>query len=189
MLDAYREFSAHAPRELTSVAILRIAPPAPWLPKEMHGKPIAAIFVCHSGNIEEGEALVNRLRKVGKPVADIVTRRPIYTQMQSLLDATQPKGRRYYWKSSTIGRVERRCLPARNSSPRESSRRVRRSCVFRFDGALNAVAADHSPPAIATPAPCSIAAAWTAQPTTRRTSRGRRQPGRTCHGSRPEAYM
>ena len=43
------------------------------------------------------------LRKVGKPVADIVTRRP-YTQMQSLLDATQPKGRRYYWKSHYLRR-------------------------------------------------------------------------------------
>ena len=49
VLDAYREFSAKAPRELTSVAVLRIAPPAPWLPKEVHGKPIVAIFVCHSG--------------------------------------------------------------------------------------------------------------------------------------------
>src|SRR5688572_18576425 len=105
VLDAYREFSAAAPRELTSVAVLRIAPPAPWLPKEMHGKPIAAIFICHSGRIEEGEALVNRLRKVGKPVADIVTRRP-YAQMQSLLDATQPKGRRYYWKSHYFAGVE-----------------------------------------------------------------------------------
>ncbi len=50
VIDAYREFSAAAPRELTSVAVLRIAPPAPWLPKEIHGKPIAAIFVCHSGS-------------------------------------------------------------------------------------------------------------------------------------------
>ncbi|MDO9091369.1 MAG: FAD-binding protein [Rubrivivax sp.] len=47
VLDAYREFSAAAPRELTSVAVLRMAPPAPWLPKDVHGKSIVAIFVCH----------------------------------------------------------------------------------------------------------------------------------------------
>ncbi|HWP12893.1 MAG TPA: FAD-binding oxidoreductase, partial [Ramlibacter sp.] len=58
VLQTYREFSAAAPRELTSVAALRLAPPAPWLPKEVHGKPIAAIFICHSGKIEDGEALV-----------------------------------------------------------------------------------------------------------------------------------
>ena len=57
VLDAYREFSANAPRELTSVAVLRRAPPAPWLPKEVHGQPIIALFVCHSGRAEIGEAL------------------------------------------------------------------------------------------------------------------------------------
>ena len=35
VLQAYRDFSARAPRELTSVAVLRNAPPAPWLPKEI----------------------------------------------------------------------------------------------------------------------------------------------------------
>ena len=86
VLEAYREFSAGAPRELTSVAVLRIAPPAPWLPKDVHGQPIVAIFVCYSGRVEDGEALLAPLRALGRPVADIVTRRP-YTQMQSLLDA------------------------------------------------------------------------------------------------------
>ena len=33
--------------------------------------------------------------------ADILVPRP-YAQMQSLLDATQPKGRRYYWKSEYL---------------------------------------------------------------------------------------
>ena len=62
VLDAFREFSANAPRELTTVAVLRIAPPAPWLPKEVHGKPIVALFVCHSGKAEDGEALLAPLR-------------------------------------------------------------------------------------------------------------------------------
>src|SRR5437867_1379537 len=97
VLRFYRELTASSPRDLTCVAVLRIAPPAPWLPKEIHGKPIVAIFVCHSGRIEEGEEILAPLRALGRPVADIVTRRP-YSQMQMLLDATQPKGRRYYWK-------------------------------------------------------------------------------------------
>ena len=144
VLDAYREFSAAAPRELTSVVVLRNAPPAPWLPKEVHGKPIAAIFVCHSGRIEEGEALVNRLRKVGKPIADIVTRRP-YAQMQSLLDATQPKGRRYYWKSHYYARIDPQFVDAAI----EHSTRIRSPhsgiIVFQIQGALNELPADHSP--------------------------------------------
>jgi FAD/FMN-containing dehydrogenase len=85
VLDAYREFSAAAPRDMTSVAVLRIAPPAPWLPKEIHGKPIVAIFVCHSGSVEDGERVVAPLRKLGRPLADVVVRRPYSSRPERCL--------------------------------------------------------------------------------------------------------
>jgi FAD/FMN-containing dehydrogenase len=144
VLRAYAAFSAAAPRELTTVAVLRIAPPAPWLPKEVHGKPIVALFVCYTGRIEDGEALLAPLRKLGKPVADIVMRRP-YVQMQSLLDATQPKGRRYYWKSHYLPRVDARAIDiaiehaGRIRSPHSAI------LMFQVGGALGELPAEHSP--------------------------------------------
>jgi FAD/FMN-containing dehydrogenase len=144
VLDRYRDFSAAAPRELTSVAALRIAPPAPWLPKEIHGKPMAAIFICHTGSVEDGEMLLAPLRKFGQPVADIVTRRP-YTQMQSLLDATQPKGRRYYWKSHYLAKLSGElnevavAHAARIVSPHSAI------LLFQVGGALNALPDEQSP--------------------------------------------
>jgi FAD/FMN-containing dehydrogenase len=144
VLEAYRAFSAPAPRELTSVAVLRIAPPAPWLPKEVHGKPIAAVFVCHSGKVEDGEALLAPLRATGRPIADIVTRRP-YVQMQSLLDATQPKGRRYYWKSHYLPAIDPRLVDVavahagRIASPHSAI------LMFQIQGALGDLPAGHSP--------------------------------------------
>jgi FAD/FMN-containing dehydrogenase len=144
VLDAWRAFSATAPRELTTVAVLRRAPPAPWLPKEVHGQPIVALFVCHSGKVEDGEALLAPLRKLGQPVADIVTRRP-YTQMQSLLDATQPKGRRYYWKSNYLACVDERLVElavehaGRIRSPHSAI------LMFQIGGALNERPAGFSP--------------------------------------------
>lgn len=144
VLDAWREFSAAAPRELTSVAVLRIAPPAPWLPKEVHGKPIVAIFVCYSGRVENGEALMSPLRGLGRPVADIVMRRP-HTQMQSLLDATQPTGRRYYWKSHDLPGVDRQTIALavahadRIRSPHSAIR------LFQIQGALGELPAGFSP--------------------------------------------
>jgi hypothetical protein len=144
VLDAYAKFSAAAPRELTSVAVLRLAPPAPWLPKEVHGKPIVALFVCHSGEVADGEALVAPLRTLGRPVADTLTRRP-YVQMQSLLDGTQPKGRRYYWKSHYLPGIDRRTVDvavehaARIRSPHSAI------LMFQIEGALGELPADHSP--------------------------------------------
>ncbi|HMO47023.1 MAG TPA: FAD-binding oxidoreductase [Rubrivivax sp.] len=144
VLDFYRRFTATAPRETTCVAVLRIAPPAPWLPPAIHGQPIIAIFVCHSGGIDEGEKVLAPLRAFGTPVADIVTRRP-YAQMQSLLDATQPKGRRYYWKSNYLAELQPQAIrlaiehAARMPSPQSSV------IFFHLQGALNELPADHCP--------------------------------------------
>ena len=95
---------ADAPPELSVVGLMRVAPPAPWIDKSAHGKPIVAMFVCYTGRPEEGERLVAPLKAFGKPVGDILQRRS-YVSQQSLLDATQPKGRRYYWKSEYMPRV------------------------------------------------------------------------------------
>lgn len=144
VLEAYREFSAAAPRELTSVAVLRTAPPAPWLPREVHGQPIAAVFVCHSGKPEEGEALLAPLRRLGSPVADTVMRRP-YTQMQSLLDATQPKGRRYYWKSHYLGGLSRSALDTAASHAKRLASPHSAILLFQVGGALGELPSGHSP--------------------------------------------
>ena len=144
ILRFHRAFTASAPRELTVVAALRLAPPAPWLPKEIHGKPIVALFVCHTGNPEDGDKLVAPIKSLGKPVADIIVRRP-YAQMQSLLDGTQPKGRRYYWKSEYLGDLDPKWAEAavehlgRIQSPHSAI------LLFQIGGALNELPHDHSP--------------------------------------------
>jgi FAD/FMN-containing dehydrogenase len=144
VLEYYRKFTAEAPRETTCIAALRIAPPAPWLPKKIHGKPIVAIFVCHSGRIEEGENILAPLRALGRPVADIIMHRP-YTQMQSLFDATQPKGRRYYWKSHYLPDVTSKAVDvliehaACIRSPHSAI------LLFHLQGAIGELPADYSP--------------------------------------------
>jgi FAD/FMN-containing dehydrogenase len=144
VLELYRTFSAQAPRATTSVAVLRIAPPAPWLPKEIHGQPIVAIFVCHTGRIEDGEKVVAPLRAFGRPVADIITRRP-YTQMQALLDATQPKGRRYYWKSHYLARIEPRLIDVAIEHASRLPSPYSALFFFQLQGALSEQPAGHSP--------------------------------------------
>lgn len=144
VLQAYRDVSARAPRELTSVAVLRVAPPAPWLPPEIHGQPMAAIFVCHTGDTAEAEALLAPLREVARPVADTVMRRP-YVQMQSLLDATQPKGRRYYWKSHYLADIGPSLMDLAVEHAGRIASPFSALLMFQIQGALGEQSADHSP--------------------------------------------
>ena len=56
LLRLYRDFAAAAPEELGTVFALRMAPPAPFLPQDIHGKPIAAVFVCYGRPGRRGRA-------------------------------------------------------------------------------------------------------------------------------------
>jgi FAD/FMN-containing dehydrogenase len=105
VLEMYRAVVASAPRELTCVAGLRLAPPAPWIAKDVHGKPIVALFVCYSGSLADAERVIAPIKAFGRPVGDILQKRS-YVSQQMLLDATQPKGRRYYWKSEYLRAIE-----------------------------------------------------------------------------------
>jgi FAD/FMN-containing dehydrogenase len=144
VLELFRTMAATAPPELTLVALMRPAPPAPWLPKDMHGKPIVAIVACYSGRPEDGEKIVAPLKAFGRPAGDVCVRRP-YAQMQSLLDATQPKGRRYYWKSEYLPRIE----PALCEKAIAHASRIvsphSAVILFHIEGALNRLPNDHSP--------------------------------------------
>jgi hypothetical protein len=144
VLEMYRALIGNAPPELTCAAALRIAPPAPWLPKEIHGKPIVALFVCYSGSLEEGQQVVAPIKKFGAPVGDIVQKRPYVTQ-QSLLDATQPKGRRYYWKSEYLPKVEPDLLAKVQEHAQHILSPHSAIILFPIDGAVSRLPNDHSP--------------------------------------------
>jgi hypothetical protein len=126
------------------VALMRRAPPAPWLPKERHGTPIVALVACYSGKPEDGERIVAPLKSFGSRIGDILVRRP-YAQMQSLLDATQPKGRRYYWKSEYLPRIEPG-LAERVIAHAAAIRSPHSAVIlFQIEGALGGLAEEHSP--------------------------------------------
>jgi FAD/FMN-containing dehydrogenase len=144
VLELFRGIAEDAPPELAVAAGLRKAPPAPWLPKEIHGQDIVVLFVCHTGDVADGERLVAPIKRLGKPVGDIVQRRPYVTQ-QSLIDATQPKGRRYYWKSEFLPGNDAAMLEAALSHGLRMPSPHSAVLFFPLQGALNREAADHSP--------------------------------------------
>jgi FAD/FMN-containing dehydrogenase len=144
VLELYRTLAREAPPELTLVALMRPAPPAPWLPRDMHGKPIVALLACYSGDPEQGEKAVAPIKSFGNPIGDVLVRRP-YAQLQTLLDGTQPKGRRYYWKSEYLSRIE----PALCGLVIEHAARILSPhsavVLFQIEGALNRLDEAHSP--------------------------------------------
>src|SRR5680860_1126429 len=94
-------YAAEVPDEVTLIAILRTAPPAPFLPAEVHGRPIVAIGACHAGPVEDGEQTLAPLRAFGSPVGDAMAPRP-YTTFNSMFDASWAPGLQNYWKGEYL---------------------------------------------------------------------------------------
>ncbi|MGV8805321.1 MAG: FAD-binding oxidoreductase [Polaromonas sp.] len=98
VLQQYREFMKKAPDELAVWAVLRQAPPLPFLPPEAHGKEMIALALCHAGDPAQGEGLIAPLRKFGTPWGEHVGVQP-YTAWQQAFDPLLAPGARNYWKS------------------------------------------------------------------------------------------
>ena len=101
VLGFYHDFIETAPDELTTIVVLRMAPPAPFLPAWVHGQPVVVIGACYAGPVEEGERVVRPLRQFGEPLVDLIRATP-YVSHQAFFDATAPHGLRYYWKSEYV---------------------------------------------------------------------------------------
>ncbi|MEA2685473.1 MAG: hypothetical protein QOE93_668, partial [Actinomycetota bacterium] len=54
VLRFLRQFMADAPDEVGLMATLRLAPPLPVIPSELHGRPIVALVATYAGPVEEG---------------------------------------------------------------------------------------------------------------------------------------
>src|SRR3954470_22847807 len=105
ILRFYREFVEEAPDELTTIANLLWAPPAPFIPEEWHGKPLIGLIACYSGSLEDGERAVAPMRELGDPVADLMGPLP-YTALQGLLDPLWPAGKHTYMKAGYVRELD-----------------------------------------------------------------------------------
>lgn len=139
VLDAYRALTEAAPRELTAVAIIRLAPPAPFVPRPWHLAPVVAILVCHSGN--EPERDLAPIRALGSPVAGGIQTMP-YTALQSMLDDSEPDGLNQYWKTEYLSRLDDGYARTFREAALEVASPHSFSVIFHIAGALNERAAD-----------------------------------------------
>jgi FAD/FMN-containing dehydrogenase len=80
-----------APEELSTIANIMVAPPAPFLPPAAHGTPIVLALVCHAGDVAAGERAVAPFRALAEPVADML--RPMrYEEIYGLLGGEDAPG-------------------------------------------------------------------------------------------------
>ena len=105
LLRFYRDFADAAPDELTTVVNLRQVPPLPFIPQRLHGVPTISVVACWAGPIDQGERVLEPLRRHGRPLLDLIAPKP-YLAHQGTFDATVPHGLHYYWRSEYLDALD-----------------------------------------------------------------------------------
>jgi FAD/FMN-containing dehydrogenase len=98
VLRAYRDFVKDAPDEVTVWAVMRKAPPLPFLPEDVHGTEVLILATMYTGDMSEGEVALAPLRDIGEPIADVIGPHP-FTGWQQAFDPLLTPGERNYWKT------------------------------------------------------------------------------------------
>ncbi|MGW0614989.1 FAD-binding oxidoreductase [Streptomyces sp. NPDC002788] len=96
VLRGWRDRVDAAPDELSSACVLIIAPPEPFVPEDLWGKPVLGMAAMYVGDADRGADVVQPLKDL-RPVMDHIRPMP-YTAFQSALDPLAPPGFRSYWR-------------------------------------------------------------------------------------------
>jgi FAD/FMN-containing dehydrogenase len=141
VLAAYRTLTEEAPRELAVWLLMLHAPPAPFVPPEWHGRRICAMAVCYSGDLAATEDALAPIRALGATILDLLHEQP-YVEVQSYLDATEPKGICHYWRTEFLSELEDGLLETMRELTEESEHPEAEIGVLHIGGALNERAED-----------------------------------------------
>ena len=61
-----------APDELSTIAAVMPAPPLPFVPEELHGRPVVMAKMVHAGELGPGRRAIAPFRSLAEPVADLL---------------------------------------------------------------------------------------------------------------------
>ena len=104
LLRFYRDWIADAPDELMTIVIHRKAPAVPFVPSELHGRPIVGVACCYAGPVADGEKAVRPLKEFGTPVLDLCVPKP-YVEHQAMFDPSFPHGWWYYVRACDVAEL------------------------------------------------------------------------------------
>jgi FAD/FMN-containing dehydrogenase len=141
VLRHYRNFTSSAPDEATCWAILRKAPPLPFLPTEVHGKEVVIIAAVYAGDIKEGEKVFESLRRFGNPIKDVIAP-TLFASWQKAFDPLLTSGARNYWKSNNHTELADDLLDILIEYTRHLPSSATEIFIGQFGGAINRVAPD-----------------------------------------------
>lgn len=140
-LRAWREFTASAPDDISSLAIVWSVPDVHEFPEELRRRPIVILASVYAGAPEDGARLMQPLREIATPVLDMSGPIP-FTALQAAFDPFFPKGHFYYWKSTNVHDLSDACIDTILAAAANRPSHLSDIPIWHLGGALSRVAPD-----------------------------------------------
>jgi FAD/FMN-containing dehydrogenase len=141
VLRFYRDWIEDVPDELTTLVVHRHAPALPFIPTELHGKPVVAVICCYAGPVEEGEKVIRPMREFGSPALDLCVAQP-FVQLQSMFDPSFPSGWWYYFRSADLAELSDSVIDIVADRAMQMTSPLTAFPIFHLGGAIARVGED-----------------------------------------------
>lgn len=140
-LQAWEQWTRGLPEAMTSISSSMVPPPS-W---ELGNAPALLLGFCWaSDDIEEGERLIEQLRRAVPPDVEAVESVP-WAEWQSAADELFPKGVRAYWKNAAFAQLTPEALNILAAKTAEQDWRGTAFDIHHMGGAMSRVAGDATP--------------------------------------------
>ncbi|GAA0232497.1 FAD-binding oxidoreductase [Actinomadura nitritigenes] len=143
VLRHYQEVADAAPGRLAVRLTLMAAPPAPFVPEPVRGRPIVMVGVAAFAPPDEAERMLRPLREFGPPVADAV--RPMtYLQLQQPPNRF-PERQRAHGASHFLGRLDDAAVDGLLAAAADAPGRLAMLQIQQLGGAIAETAPEDTP--------------------------------------------
>jgi FAD binding domain/Berberine and berberine like len=140
VMRAWRDHIENAPEELCSGTATLLAPPEPFVPEELHGRPVFGTPVIYAGDLEEGAEFVQPLKDLD-PAVDLVEPMP-YTAFQAMLDPFAPPGWLNYHRGEHLSGLPDEAIDVYLEHGAKVASPMDQCLIFRHGGAISRVQDD-----------------------------------------------
>jgi hypothetical protein len=139
VLPRWRDYCQGAPDEVTSVALAITLPAAPTLPPPVHDQACLVVGGVYVGAPEDGMRIMQPLRELGTPLADISQPMP-FMIVQSAFDGLFPMGKlQSYWKAQNLATLPDEAIEVIAARANCRPAPITLVATFQMGGAINKV--------------------------------------------------
>ncbi|MHA6793181.1 FAD-binding oxidoreductase [Pseudonocardia bannensis] len=139
ILEGWRDYTATAPDDVTSVVLTITFPAVPGMPEVIHDRRVAIVGGVYAGDPDRGAEVLAPLRELATPLFDMSGPTP-FTAVQSGFDAFFPRQTlRSYWKSQYLDSLSDEAIAAIDAAAQDRPAPITLVNTFHMGGALSAV--------------------------------------------------